>query len=99
MEGDFKSAVKFLTVNKFHGTVFNCEIIGDILLDKMTQGNSLSKTLCEIGFSYSEIQKYIEKKIKQDDDVEFKNFLIEDFRGVSDDKKYFKQLEQLVAKN
>ncbi|WUR03562.1 nucleoporin NUP157/170 [Vairimorpha necatrix] len=92
---DFKSSVNFLISNKFEGTVLDCEMIGEILLEKMKQGDELCRNLYEIGFSYQEIENFIEKKIKREDDLEFKNFLMEDFRVFGDDKVSNKKPEEL----
>lgn len=99
LDGDFKSAVNFLISNKFSGSALDCEIIGNILLNKMSKEDKLSKTLFLVGFTYKEVQKFIEHKIKKEEDSEFRNFLVEDFRSSSEDKGYCKKLEQYCIAN
>jgi nuclear pore complex protein Nup155 len=99
LDGDFKSAVNFLISNRFSGSALDCEIIGNILLNKMSKEDKLSKSLLLVGFTYKEVQKFIEHRIKKEEDPEFRSFLVEDFRSSSEDKGYCKKLEQYCVAN
>ncbi|EQB61320.1 nuclear pore complex protein nup155 [Vairimorpha apis BRL 01] len=94
LDCDLKKSLQFIVMNNFSGNAFDIEILGNIFLEKMTKNDSLSHLLYSVGFSFYDIQKFIENKIHMESDLETRNWFLDDFQNFSNDKKSICRLEQ-----